>query len=107
MRYALCALLIFIPCARQELKPQKIPLISISCRISEMLNYIIWIKALIKSNERLLSLCGKSVGSGALCQNFDRIIEAIDPLSIGRENQESEEKATPHHRGAAFSIYQI
>jgi len=30
-----------IPCARQKLKPQKIPLISISCRISETFNYII------------------------------------------------------------------
>ena len=35
MRYALCALLIFIPCARQKLRPYKIPLIPISCRISE------------------------------------------------------------------------
>ncbi len=26
-----------IPCARQKLKPQKIPLISMSCRISEAL----------------------------------------------------------------------
>jgi hypothetical protein len=40
MRYALCALLIFIPCARQKLKPQKIPLISMGCRISETYNYL-------------------------------------------------------------------
>ncbi len=39
MRYALCALLIFIPRARQKLRLYKIPLIPISCRISETFNY--------------------------------------------------------------------
>ncbi len=34
MRYALCALLIFIPCARQGLKSQKIPLFKVGCGIS-------------------------------------------------------------------------
>ena len=40
MRYALCALLIFIPSAGQEIKPHKILLISISCTFSETLNYL-------------------------------------------------------------------
>ena len=38
MRYALCALPIFIPSTRQGLKSQKIPLFSISCKISETLD---------------------------------------------------------------------
>jgi hypothetical protein len=39
MRYALCALLIFIPCAGQKHRASKNLLISASCTNSEMLNY--------------------------------------------------------------------
>jgi hypothetical protein len=54
MRHALCALLIFIPSARQELKPQKYPLFSITYRIYDTL------KQRVMANKALLVAADKA-----------------------------------------------
>ncbi len=51
---ALCALLIFIPSARQELKPQKYPLFSITYRIYDTL------KQRVMANKALLVAADKA-----------------------------------------------